>query len=220
MTYLLNIKTDSSVAANTTHRLCVLDFKTPSDKKADSNYRKPASRCVSIPRINLAIEPSILQDAMLAAFEEMQDTLIRSIFTTALDASRDGNPIVTILDADISPEAVATYCAEKAISGKLSAEKIGAWFDAYLADDLELALANAMSLPDEPTEEEQKKLTAAISQHRSMLCKLAGPVQMPEKIALQLTKAVNCMSAPQDKIAKQLLSKLAPKAEVDMLAML
>lgn len=220
MTYLLNIKTDSSAAANTTHRLCVLDFKTPSDKKADSNYRKPASRCVSIPKLLLEVTPSILQDALTSAFEEMQDQLIRSIFTTALEASKDGNPIVTILDADISPAAVATYCAEKAISGKLSAEKIGAWFDAYLANDLELALANAMSLPDEPSEEQQKKLTAAISQHKQMLCKLAGPVQLPEKLATQLTKAVNCMSAPQDKIAKQLLSKLAPKQQDEMLAML
>lgn len=219
MTYAMTIKTDSSAAANSTHRLCILDFKTPSDKKADSTYRKPASRCVSIPTISLSVEPAILADALQLAFCEMQDTLIRAKFMAALEASSDNNPIVTITDDDISPAAVAFYAAEKQISGKLSSDKIGSWFDAYLADGLQLALANAMQLPDEPSEQQQQRLTAAVAQHKLMLCKLAGPVQLPEKIATQLTKAVAIMQ-PADKIAKQLLAKLAPKDQPDMLGLL
>ena len=219
--YLVTVKIDSSAPANATHRLCVLDFKTPSDKKDDREYKKPASRCVSVPIISLEVVPEILKDALQDAFADMQDALIRTKFMAALESSKDGNPSVTILDSDISPAAVASYAAEKAISGKLSGEKIGAWFDAALADPLMLALANAMQYSDEVTPEQQAKLDAAIKQHRTYLAKLAGPAQLPPTLTKQLLQAVKL--ADDDKIKRQLQSKLetflAPKEESIMLAL-
>src|SRR6266478_6457243 len=48
-TYPVTIKTDSSKPLDATHRLASIAWKTPKDKKGDTNYKLPPTRAVSIP---------------------------------------------------------------------------------------------------------------------------------------------------------------------------
>lgn len=186
-------------------RLSVIRFKTPSDKKDDSTFVRPINVCVSIPILELqSVKPDCLKAAFDEAFQELQDAAIRKLIVDALEEGTKKN---IISDDEISYEAIARYAAAMAISGKLSKSTLDVWFDENLADALTLALANALGISDKPSVAETEKLTAAINQHKKLICELASPrASMPEKLAGQLKKAV--LVAEDDKIRASLVSKL------------
>lgn len=201
--HVFQVLTDSVKPAEG-HRLSTVMYKTPKDKKNDASYVRPTNMCISVPRIKVSVTPACLQDALQAAFEELQDSVLRSIYEKARE---DGKKVVTVADAAIDFQACAEFAAANAVNGKLSKETLMKWFDENLAENLTVALANALKLPDEPSEAEAAKLDAAVKQHKLLIVDLASPrANMPEHIAKSLLKAVDL--AEDDKVKASLKNKL------------
>jgi hypothetical protein len=204
--YAVMLHTDSSKPETTDQRLSVIRWKTPSKEKNNPSYKKPASRCVSIPKTTISAIPEILSASLQLAFEDMQDEVIRDHVEKEVSA---GHENITITDDMFSPDAVAAYQTAKAVSGRLSGDSLTAWFDEYLDEPLSLALANVMSIPSEnPTAEQLSSLTKAVEQHKTIIVSLASPrAALNEKIATQLKKAVT-IANDDGRIKQQLLTKL------------
>jgi hypothetical protein len=217
----VRIYTDNSKPEAPNHRLVVIDFKTPKDKKDDATYKKPVSRCVSIPTVTITVQPDIISAALNAAYCDLQDAKIRSIIVehiTKGETTPEGKMLPLSISMDeITIEAIAAYFASSSASAKLSTKLLETWFDNSLAAELEVALITALKFPDEPTADQQGKLDAAVKQHKQLIVKLASPTaSLPEAIAKQLKRAVAL--AEPDQIQRKLVSKLdamlAPREEV------
>lgn len=209
-THNVEILTDNSKALDG-QRLSRITFKTPTDKKDDASYKRPVARCVSVPVVTLMIQPDCIAAALQAAYEELQDAVIRDIIVNDLQygpAGSDGKlRAISIHDDQISYEAIAAYSARVSVSGKLSKEVLNNWFDSDLKDQLTLALAAVLQLPDEPSAPEQQRLNAAVDQHRNMISALASPKSsLPENICKQLKKAVSL--AEDSKVKSSIINKL------------
>ena len=201
--HVFQVLTDSVKPAEN-HRLSLIMYKTPKDKKNDATYVRPNNMAVSVPRIKVSVTPACLQDALQACFEDLQDSLIRKLYEDAREA---GKSVVSLSDAQIDFQACADFSAANAVNGKLSKDLLNKWFDESLAETLTVALANALKLPDEPSEAEAAKLEAAVLQHKKLIVELASPrANMPESVAKSLQKAVAL--AEDDKVKHSLQSKL------------
>src|SRR4051812_9248082 len=118
-------------------RLAVFTFKTEKSKSEkeidgkpnpeyDPSYKRPDARCVSVPKLTISVTPQILQDALLSALEDLQDAVMRSFVVAELT---QGKSVITLLDLQISFEAIAEYAKEQAAGGKINKELIELWFN-------------------------------------------------------------------------------------------
>lgn len=185
------------------HRLAEITWKTPTNEKNNAAYKKPASTCVAIPLINLTIQPSVLQTALIAAFEALQDAVIRHHISQHLLRDSAMNLATIIIPSDIlTPEGVAAFQAAQATSAKLSKELLATWFDCSIKDQLEEKLALIPGM-------DEKKLIAVMLQHKTLICDLASPrAAMNEDLARKLQRAINLAPDPTDKIYAALNKKL------------
>lgn len=188
------------------HRLCVVTFKTPSDKKDDPTYKRPDARCISVPKLEISVTPQILKDALQQGLEDLQDAKIRSIVVAALE---EGKNVITILDAQINYESLAEFAALEAANGKLNKDAIEEWFESDVASSLTLALAGAMKLPDNPEPAQEKKLADAVTVYKSVFKTLAAPkAGLSPKIALQIQKALDHAENKESRVYKAISSKV------------
>jgi hypothetical protein len=193
--YPVSIFTNSSKATDENHILEIVSFKTPRDQKENKDYKRPVTRCVSLPVCKLTIQPDVIRDALQAAYYELRGQVVREIIVEHLEAgSQDASgklKACVITEQQISMEAVAAFAARKAVGTKLSGEMLASWFDSDLASALELALIAVKKYEDEPTPEQQAILDAAIKQHKALIVKLAAPTAtLPEGITKQLQRAI------------------------------
>lgn len=214
--HAVGIYTDKSAPAVTTDRISVVSWKMPKD--APTDYKKPVARFVSIPKMQITVQPNVIAKAMQAAFEDLQDEVIRNIIENALDAGLQNNDgslkAINVSDDQISLTACAAYFDSKAVSGKLSKKLLEEWFDSDLASQLEIALIAALKMPDTPSAEQQAKLDAAVAQHKTLIVSLASPrASMNEKLAKQLQRAVKLAEESKTKASldAKLLAFLQPK---------
>lgn len=194
-------------------RLCVIAFKTPSDKKDDPSYKRPDARCVSVPKLSISVTPQILQDALLSALEDLQDSVIRKIVVDALD---EGKNVITVHDSQISFEAIADYAKEQAAGGKINKELIEDWFDASIADRLTVALAAAMKYEPEKgaLPEVEKKLADAVTGYKKVFMQFSAPrAGVSQKVANQVKKALDLAENKEDRVYKALALKVAAALE-------
>lgn len=203
--YQFSLYTDSSKPSSSDHRLVVIGWKTPQKEVGNLNYRKPPTICISIPKIRLSISPAIIAEAMQAAFEDLQNSLLRSLIAEKSIEQRVGT---NYSDTDFDAAAVASWLAGSgAGNGRLSQDRIATWFDASVSEPLSLLLANRMNLSNEPSNEELTKLTAAITQRRTLLTRIAGPgVPFNRTVAEQLLRSVEPAEASMTK--QQVVAKL------------
>lgn len=192
-------------------RLSVISFKTPSDKKDDPDYKRPEARCVSIPKLEISVTPQVLKDALQDAVEDLQDACIRKI---VVDALAEGKNVITIMDAQINFESLAEFAKLEAANGKLNKDIIALWFDEDVGDQLTLALAAAMKLPEIPSTEEEKKLATAVTNYRNLFQSMAAPkAGLSPKIALQMQKALGVAVNREHRVFKALDAKIKNNLE-------
>lgn len=229
--YQVTILTNSSKpssTATTPHRLSCINFKEMPEKDAEGNKiknadgsvkmkHKHANRCVSVPVTTVMIQPDSIKAALQAAFESLQDDVIKSIVVAALDAgtkNADGSlKSIIISDEQISLEACAKFHAASS-TGKLSKDVLNDWFTSDLADTLTVKLADVMKLPDAPTQEQTAALDAAISEYKAMFAGLAAPkAQLPIALAKQLRTALKLATDSRIKASldDKLTTMLQPK---------
>jgi hypothetical protein len=205
LTYPVTITTDSSVPTSTEHRLSKHFWKKPKDAKAD--YKTPVARCVSIPKVTLACEPSILSALFQSAFEKMQDAVIKEEIEKNLAAGRTTELFISELL--LTPTAIATYASELSTGGHLSSDKISAWF----ATDCEQALINEIIAKrykdgSQPSEEDLKKIAATVEGTKVTMMRLSGTKStFAEQTAKQLQWAAKL--AEESVTRTQLLTKLS-----------
>lgn len=217
---------DSSVPHSASDRLSLVKWKeTTKAPKLHANV------AVSVPKIilDLGSHPTtaLLTLHLQAAFEAMQDQVIRSLIETQIREERKTVPNLHVVPADITPAAVSAFLSAETISSRLKGENIETWFDTCVSDNLTLAIANKLSLPDEPSQEEREKLLATVTQHKTLLAKLAGPATSYQpKLAKQLLAALSlpevtdlCDSDPASKrihsyLSTRLTTFLTPKTDL------
>lgn len=216
--YQVTLFTDSSKpssTASTPHRLCKITFKEMPEKDADGNIvknadgtkkvkHKHANRCVSIPCINVMIQPDSIKEALQDKFNDLQDAVIKEFVIAALDAGLQDSsgklkPIV-ISDEQISLEACAKFHAASN-TGKLSKDVLNEWFTSDLADNLMVKLAAAMKLPAEPTAAQLAALEAGTAEYKAMFAGLAAPkATLPIALAKQLNAALKLATDSRIKV--------------------
>lgn len=194
---IVSLYTDSSKPLSSDHRLVVIGWKTPQKEVGNTSYKKPPTLCISVPKLELTCSPSILREAMQAAFEDLQNSLLRSLVAEKSIEQRIG---WSIDPEAINAAAIASWLSGSG-NGRLSAERIASWFDSSCTEQLTLLLANKMQLSNSPTAEELSKLDAAIKQRRLLLTKIAGPgVPFNKQISEQLLRSVE---PAEDSMTKQ-----------------
>jgi hypothetical protein len=208
-TFPVRMLLESSKPDAPSHRLSVVRWKaTKEQPKARS------AMYVSVPKLELTIQPEVLKAAMQQAFEDLQDNYIRARIEADLEVSPTSQP-KSFDTSDLEADAVASWAAETAVSGKLSKDAITNWFNEDLKASLEETFASLPNMDDE-------KLTKALAQYQEAITKLASPqASMPVKIAEQMSKAISL--APESKIKSQLgrkLEKFLNPAETNILELL
>jgi hypothetical protein len=199
-------------------RLCILRWK-----KTEDNPSPHVARCISVPRLAVAVEPVSVQSALQEAFESLQDALIRKLVAAQLDdKTRKLDATMVVTDEQISYAAVAAFAAEEAISGRLTKESLKQFFANEVAAPLVAVLCKAMKMPETMTKEQEAKVQAALDQFEKLVVSLASPkAGMAPMIAEQIEKAV-LLSSEENHLRELLLHKLAPfkeaRKEVEMLA--
>jgi hypothetical protein len=205
-------------------RLAVFTFKTDKGKSEkelegkpnpnyDPSYKRPDARCVSVPKLTLSVTPQILSDALSAALEDLQDAVMRTIVVAAID---EGKNVITLMDSQINFEAIAEYAKQQAAGGKINKELIDAWFDEDLADQLTLALASAMKIPEgsNPTAEQEKRIADGVNNYKEVFKLFSAPkAGVSPKIATQMHKALEKATNKEHRVYKSLALKLAAHME-------
>lgn len=204
-TYIVRNWSEGAKANLPSTRLAVIRWKAT--KNADGSTkdaRKPV--CVEVPVVPITVTPAIIQDALRAAFLDLQDEFIRTRVEADYAALRE-NVFFTHTDFELST--LQAYLTEKAASGKLSGDTIKAWFTANLRDTLEEKFAAIPDISD-------AKVAAAVKEYGETFAKLASPAWSPAtKLAQQLLDAT--MQAKADPVTTKLTTRLQgilkPKTE-------
>ena len=198
----------------TGHRLSVVAFKTPSDKKDDPSYKRPDARCVSVPKLEINVTPQVLQDALHQALEDLQDAVIRKIVVAAIDERKN---VITVHDTQIGFEAIAEHAKLEAAGGKINKELIEDWFDTDLADELTLALAAAMNYDPVKNGAEpaiEKKLADSVTGYKEVFKQFSAPkAGVSPKIAAQMEKALALAKNKEHRVHKALTLKVQAHKE-------
>ena len=139
--------------------------------KASEAVNRPA-KCVEVPMLNLdAMKVAINTNGKVLAmavglFEDYQSKMIQ------LDIAKGKE---TIYASNISLDAmILNFESDVSTGGRISKDKIIAWFDSALADSLTVAFANKLGIGNAPTEPETKKLAMIIDAYKANFSKLAG----------------------------------------------
>jgi hypothetical protein len=192
-------------------------------KKTEENPSPHVARCVSVPILAVAVEPSELQAAMQEQFQQLQDSLIRKLVVARLeDKTRKATDSIVITDEQISYAAVAAFAAEEAVSGRLTKESLVSFFDNEIAASLVAVLCRAMKMPETMTSEQEAKVALALEQFKKLVVSLASPkASIAPNIAEQIEKAV-LLASEENHLRELLLAKIAPhkseQKQVEMLA--
>jgi hypothetical protein len=222
LTYTVSLFTSASKPTNQGDRLAVINWKDLGEKAAakyltdnGKAYKKPASRCVSIPA--LVVTPMESEEKNLAAFltsafQDMQDAVIRSIIEEQLAAVTDTTttPVISFTEHAISYEGVAAFAVAKATSTRLTKEQVATWFDeacaAHLAAKITAKLVPADQTPDN---HEAARILAATAEYKNRICSLSAPKpNYNEQVARELKAAISLADDTDGRTKTALLNKL------------
>lgn len=195
--------------APTEHRCSVLWFKTPQKEVKNPEYVRTPTLCVALPSIALTVEPVALQGAMVAAFEEMQDSAVRSFITRELERSSGVGLSTLVVPQELgTASGVAAASLSKATSLRLTKEGIEKWFSEELEVQLVELVASRLPASSPPEVAVAQAMKAKVA-----LASLAGSrTVMPQSVAVALQKALSL--APEgNRMKVQLMGKLEPFAK-------
>lgn len=203
MSYTVKLHTDNSRPDNSDHRLVVISYKTPAAEKDNPHYRKQPTLCLSIPKLIVSVEPTVLAAPLTSALYDLQNQVIRDLIDNTAATQRVG---LVIPSSAISSSAITAWFA--ASSGRLSGDTIDAWFTSDVADALEVALAKKLGITDAPSTEELLKLSAAVEDQRLRFKKLAGPqTRYPAPVTNGLLRTLDTI-APASELKDKLTTRL------------
>lgn len=202
----VSFHTDSSKPLSTADRLSIIRWK-----KTKEVTHPHAAVCISVPKLTIEVQPACLKASLTAAYEELQDNLIRSIIEA------NSNKLSPISADKLSEQAVAAYAESENESKRLSGDTITAWFQQYVSDNLTLALITKVigseADPASLTKEQETQIENNVASAGKLLASLASPrSQYPEPTINQLIKVL-ALSSEQTEIAETLKNKLTKMKE-------
>ena len=182
----------------------VLAGDVAKNRDADTNARfvtlkasdavKRVAKCVEIPSLNLdAMKVAINSNGKVLAmavglFEDYQSKMIQADIAKGKD---------TIFANHISLDSmVLNYESDVSSGGRISKDKIIAWFDNALAISLTNAFSNKLGIGSNPTEPEVKKLAKVIGDYKANFALLAGrDVSIDTDVKSKLQQAIKLANA-------------------------
>ena len=161
--------------------------------KASEAVNRPA-KCVEVPSLNLdAMKVAINANGKVLAMavgliEDYQSKMIQ------LDIAKGKE---TIYASNISLDAmILNFESDVSSGGRISKDKIIAWFDSALSLSLTNAFSNKLGLGFNPTEQEVKKLNKVIGDYKANFALLAGrDVSIDTDVKSKLQQAIKLANA-------------------------
>ncbi len=179
------------------------DPKKPADKQRQSVY-------VRVPTKHLTEELVTANIAELAPYvtgwlQSLEDTVIK-------EQHRQG--LLSVYTESLSIDALIEYLEETQESGRLTKDKIGAWFDTDIADNLSLLFADKMGLGDQPSDMELAKLAAIIGAYKGKFCALAsGKAFFEPSDREALIKVIHSCEAGGTNLGARFIARLSKMTE-------
>lgn len=214
MSTLFNVHTITSYVAGKTkalegQRLSKVTYKT--DKETGL---KPESRSVSIPAIVWSdVESYVptIKDHILGLVLKAQDGIVRSLVESGKDS---------ITSESISVSAIIAAMLEESSGGRLTGETIREWFQESIKDNLLIAFASKLGIPDDtaPTAEQSGKLEKILKGYEDSFAKLAsGAASFNDVQKSNLIKAIQLSGAEDDALASKFITRLSKVSDDDAL---
>lgn len=150
-------------------RLAKVIFKGRGDKKAEHD-----SQCASVPQVNeLDVQAALPQfmPHLVRMVEDAQDRIVREVFLSGRD---------TVTSEELSVAAVLALLEREAAGTRVTKERIGCWYDASLATELQEAFAAKLGSP--------QKATIAVAQCKELFVSAAGRGTLGAERRKQLEK--------------------------------
>lgn len=195
-------------------RLAKIGYKFTKGMKESE---RKTSKCVSVPKVNKLSEEFIseAQGYIVEWFEGKQDEIIRGLIEQGKD---------TINTADIDENAVLTFLSAEQESARITKEKIFAWFDSSIAEDLYIVFGTKICGADcdTPSEAQVGLINKNLNVYKEKFGSLAsGATKYPQQIVEQMLKALE-YSDGGDEMANRLVKRLEDmnKASEQVLEML
>lgn len=202
----------------TGQRLAKVGYKTTKKQKA-----KFANVAVSVPMIdkdakefNDAIGTGKFDNIIIAALQDAQDGIIRSLYESA-----DGS-LQSVSDDEIGIDACLAFIEAEQTGGRLTKEMIAEWFDETLADNLTVTVADKLKfMGDDLTEEQQKTVAKHVQIYKDVLASLAGGKTLLQPTQIKGCKTALSLDLGESEIGKKLMARLiameTPKMTAEML---
>lgn len=207
----------SSISDNKNNRMAKIRFKE--NRKTGE---KRENKFVELPRITIGdIENNFdtLAPHFISYLESQQDALARTFVESGVSA---------IPADDISIGAVIAYLDAMETGGRLTKEAISAWFDANMAGEIGLSLAEKLGITDidSASPAQIEKMESVISAFRDRISALtSGRTNYPIEVATKLRDTIARFVDSSDTIAGRLISRLekmiaSPVSDDDLLSAL
>lgn len=155
----------------------------------------------------------VINAAIVNFLQDTQDKMIRKI-------ADSGRNIIT--DSDLDPVAMRAFLEETDDSiGRLSKDKIVAWFTTEVQDSLMLAFADRLGIGDTPTPEQQTKLEQTLAGYRDCFAQMASKnPTVEERVGVNLLKALDMIPASAFSLRmSEVVTKAMHQPQVDLLAL-
>lgn len=162
------------------------------------------SACASVPMIPSAdITAAIprMMDHIRTMLEDAQDGIIRSLY----ESSQGAASVVT--DDDINVDACIAFMDARSNGSRLSAESVGAWFDAVAKDYVIAFIADKLRFT-ELTPENTKVCEQHANGYKGLLQVLAGGKTILPANQLKTLRIVLSVMGEDDAMASRLLEKI------------
>ncbi len=168
-----------------------------------------AAKGVEVPALDVAAvivrinEEPQLQSMVTGLLENFQTKLIQASIA---------NGVSTIYQHDISIDALLVAFELEGLSeGRISKDKIAAWFDTSISEALTVKLADKLGISNTPTEQETAKLASLLDVYRGNFGKLAAREVMLEDSDKSKLQAV--LAFADDGAMKQKLDSIIKEAK-------
>lgn len=162
-----------------------------------------ANSCMLVdPIAALEVEENIsaLTPHIISYLEGVQDEIIK-------EAHKSG--VEELAVSDISISAIIGKLESSASSGRLNAEEINRWFDATMAEQLIVRIADSMGVGEVPSEAEESKISLITETYRKLYSKLAsGKTFYQEEQATKLMVAIDKTGADSSLIGSKFTMRL------------
>lgn len=168
--------------------------------KTKNNPNPLPSVCVSIPQIQPGEYRPEYTAIIRTALENAQDGIIKSLYESC-----DG-ALTNVSDDDISIDACLAYLSAGGV-GKLSAEKINAWFDIALKDNATVLIAEKLGF-QEMTPDQCATIEKHLNGYRGLFAMLASKEPVFNQKQLKGMRTFIEVSSIEDAMHAKLSAKI------------